>query len=489
MNQKMEISYQVREQVFRTISEQKLIEKSDTVIAGVSGGADSVCLLFLLSELQEKLEFSLKALHVEHGIRGEASKQDAEFVRSLCEKNGIPLRVIHVQAADYAKEHHLTLEEAARILRYRAFEQACQEDQSDHVKIAVAHHKEDQAETVLFQMMRGSGIRGLGGMRSRRDRIIRPLLACSKQDLYLYLKEKQLPYCTDESNEDNRFARNRIRNEILPAMKEIQPGCVAHIASAALELQEVEEYISKQTDPVYERLVKRDDEKTIVEISDFDAYEPVIQKAVINRTIGECIPGKKDVLRRHVEGILALCKKANDGELHLPKELRVQKRGNRLIFQYLESLETGESGTYPEGPWIIYTGESADLMKKDEVALGTERTLTKRLFPMQTGLDIPQDTYTKWFDYDRIKNGLQIRTREIGDFLCIDDACHKKSLQDYFVNTKIPAAVRENVLLVTSGDHVVWIPGYRISAAFKITEETKTVMELKITGGLLWETK
>lgn len=481
MNRKMEISYRIREQVFRYISEERLIEKGDTVIAGVSGGADSVCLLFLLSELQDKLNFSLQVLHVEHGIRGETSLRDADFVRNLCKEKGIPCEIRQVNAPEYANEKHLTLEEAARILRYEAFEQAAL-NVNGPVKIAVAHHKEDQAETVLFQMMRGSGIRGLGGMRSRRGQIIRPLLMCSKQDLYLYIEEKHLQYCTDESNEDDRFARNRIRNMILPALKEMQQGCVDHIAQSAQELQEVEDYIRKQADPVYERYAVSEQGTITIPVPDLLRYDPVIQKAVIRRAIGECIPGKKDVLRRHVESILALCDKEGNGELHLPKGLRVQKREQGLIFTKSDDPE-------PEGPWLIYEEQPAGFDHETELQIGEDRLLKKRLFPMDSTLAIPQDTYTKWLDYDRIKNGLQIRRRKSGDFISIDDAGHHKSLQDYFVNTKIPAAVRDKILLITSGDHVVWIPGYRISTAFKITEQTKTVMELKITGGLSWETK
>ncbi|MCR5267910.1 MAG: tRNA lysidine(34) synthetase TilS [Lachnospiraceae bacterium] len=487
MNRKMEISYQIREQVFRDISEQKLIEHGDTVIAGVSGGADSVCLLFLLSEFQKRVDFSLKVLHVEHGIRGEDAIRDAEFVQELCAKNGIPCSITHVDAADHAKKNHMTLEEAARILRYQAFEQARKAAGSDHVKIAVAHHKEDQAETVLFQLIRGSGLRGLGGMRSRRDSIIRPLLSCDKQDILYYIEENHLPYRTDESNADNRYARNRIRNEIIPALLKMQPGCVDHIAKSAGELQETEEYIEKQTEPLYLKAATEEGGAVVLDLTDFSVYDPVIQKALIRRAVGTCIPAKKDVLRSHIESIRELVEKENGKELHLPKGLRVQKQQNRLIFQKCKESDCFSEEI--EGPGLFWEEDETEVSGKAEIAIGAERLLKIRTFSMETGLVIPEDTYTKWFDYDRIKNGLQIRRRRTGDYLCIDDNGHRKSLQDYFVNTKVPAAVRDRLLLVADGDHVVWIPGYRISAAYKITEQTKTIMELKITGGLLWETK
>ena len=481
LNQKMEISYQLRERVFRTISEHNLIEKGDTVIAGVSGGADSVCLLFLLLDLKERLSIDVTALHVEHGIRGESSRCDAGFVEKLCKEHDIPFQMKEVDAPGYAKEHKVTLEEAARLLRYGAFFEAAKQFNEKRVKIAVAHHRDDQAETVLFQMARGSGLRGLGGMHPKRDCIIRPLLNCSRRDLELYLIENELPYRTDETNRDNQYARNRIRNVILPELKEIQPGCIDHIAAAAGELQEIDAYIKKQAGPVYEQIAKWQEGCLRIGLGDFDALDPVIKKEIVRMAIGEFIPAKKDILRRHIESIVALADKENGKELHLPQGVLIKKTEHALVFQKGEWKNTAAIQT---GPWILLRDQKTEQNVDPEVLVGSECTLKSRIFPYRNDLTIPEDTYTKWLDYDRIKNGLLIRTRRSGDYLCIDDAGHKKSLQDYFVNNKIPADIRDQVLLLADGDHVVWIPGYRISTQYKITDQTENVIELQITGGL-----
>ncbi|MCR4946598.1 MAG: tRNA lysidine(34) synthetase TilS [Lachnospiraceae bacterium] len=480
----MEISYQIRENVFRYITERRLIEQGDTVIAGVSGGADSVCLLFLLLELKPRLSFYLSVLHVEHGIRGEASRQDAAFVEALCQKHGIPFQLRSVRAADYAKEHKLTVEEAARILRYEAFADAIRNAGTEHVKIALAHHEEDQAETVLFQMARGSGLRGLGGMLPKRDNIIRPLLSCSRRDLLLYLEEKEEPYCTDETNADNSYARNRIRNKILPELTEIQPGCIGHMAKAAEELQEIEAFLRKQAEPLYQQVAKRKNNDLIIETDEFSKWDIVLQKEIIREAVGEFVPGKKDILRRHIDAILTLSDKENGKEIHLPKGIVVKKDGSGLLFRKSDEPEECE-----EGPWLLFTEEGRELDLSSETPIGNGRTVQCRIFPYDPNVAIAHDTYTKWLDYDRIKNGFQIRTRQKGDYLCIDETGHKKSLQDYFVNCKIPAKVRDKVLLIACGDHVIWIPGYRISTAYKITNETKNVIELQITGGFPWQTK
>ena len=484
MNRKMEISYQLRERVFRYISEQHLIEQGDTVIAGVSGGADSVCLLFLLLDLKERLQINVMVLHVEHGIRGESSRQDAQFVGELCRLHDIPFQICSVDATGYAKEHKVTLEEAARILRYDAFADAAATYGDEHVKIAVAHHRDDQAETVLFQMARGSGLRGLGGMHPKRDRIIRPLLTCSRRDLELYLSENDIPYVTDETNQDNQYARNRIRNEILPALKEIQPGCVDHIASAAGELQEIDAFIRKQAAPAYERITEKNEGSLQIGLCDFSGLDPVIQKEIIRMAIGEFVPAKKDILRSHIESIVALAGKENGKELHLPQGVVITKTEQSLLFQ---KSGTREAGLHTEGAWILCTLPETELSVAKDVSISPDQVIRSRVFPYRKGLTIPEDIYTKWLDYDRIKNGLQIRTRRIGDYLCIDDAGHKKSLQDYFVNNKIPAGIRDQVLLLADGDHVVWIPGFRISAQYKITDRTENVIELQVMGGILEE--
>ena len=174
---------------------EKLIEKDDYVLAGVSGGADSVCMLQLLVMLQKEVEFSLKVIHVEHGIRGEESIQDAVFVEQLCKNLHVPVQVYRVRAIDYAREKKLGLEEAARILRYDCYREAAKEVAGSKVKVALAHHADDNAETVLFQMVRGSGIAGMSGIRPKRElvpsvEVVRPLLTVTRKQIEEYLEKE-----------------------------------------------------------------------------------------------------------------------------------------------------------------------------------------------------------------------------------------------------------------------------------------------------------
>lgn len=473
MNRKMKNKDSLKERVLESIRMQNLIEEGDTVIIGVSGGADSVCLLLLLLELRETLHCRLEAVHVEHGIRGEESLRDAAFVSRLCEEKGLPLQVVSVNAPTYAAECGLTVEEAARILRYRVFTEAAEAlmQGGKAVKIAVAHHANDQAETMLFQMTRGSGLRGIGGMRPMRERIIRPLLRFSQREILAYLCANHQPYCVDETNADNGISRNRIRNEILPLFEEIQPQTVKHLSELSIDLQEAEAYIRKQADAVYvdALMASEEAEERVLRIAPLLETEPLLAKTVLQRAIAEVIPGRKDVQRCHIEDAAALLRKTSGKVLMLPKQVLIERENDRL------RIRRRDTGKADRSPVKIAVGS---VLETDD---GYRIRTCK--FAYTKGMSIPKDAYTKWFDYDKIKGDLQFRSRKNGDYLYIDSAMHRQKLQDYLVNQKIPRSERDQLPLVADSDGVLWILGYRISEQIKVSDETTTVIEIEITGG------
>ena len=222
------------------ISEEKELARDEKrILVAVSGGADSLALLLSLQEVAEEMGLIISALHVEHGIRGEESMSDAAFVEDLCDKEKIPLRVVHVDAKGLADEEKLSIEEAARILRYQALKEAAREEGA---VIAVAHHMEDQVETILLHLLRGSGGEGLAGMRTfdRQDgiAIIRPLLHISRKEIESYLALRGQEYCTDSTNQDDRNPRNRIRHDILPIFEQMKPDYMQRFGDAADLLQD-----------------------------------------------------------------------------------------------------------------------------------------------------------------------------------------------------------------------------------------------------------
>lgn len=274
-------------EIKRYIGANQLIRPGDGVVVGLSGGPDSVFLLYALHTLQARMGFMLRAVHVHHGIRGAEADRDEAFSKKLCAKLDIPFQAVHVAAPAYAAQHGLSLEEAARILRYEALEAARQQlgqtlaarpsdspvpdsartsdspaftagspsrlpdarsmkglpaPSAPAAWIAVAHHLDDQAETVLHNLVRGAGLRGLAGMENRRNHVIRPLLSIKREDILKWLKQYDIPYVTDSTNADPHYTRNRIRSTVLPELREINPEASAHIAHSAALLREADAY-------------------------------------------------------------------------------------------------------------------------------------------------------------------------------------------------------------------------------------------------------
>lgn len=274
-------------EIKRYIEKNQLICPGDGVVVGLSGGPDSAFLLYALHTLQARMGFTLRAVHVHHGIRGAEADRDEAFSAELCAKLAVPFQVEHVAAPAYAAQHGLSLEEAARILRYEALEAARQQlgqtlaarpsdspvpdsartsdspaftagspsrlpdawsmkglpaPSAPAAWIAVAHHLDDQAETVLHNLVRGAGLRGLAGMENRRNHVIRPLLSIKREDILKWLKQNNIPYVTDSTNADPHYTRNRIRSTVLPELREINPEASAHIAHSAALLREADAY-------------------------------------------------------------------------------------------------------------------------------------------------------------------------------------------------------------------------------------------------------
>ena len=244
------------------LEQYHMIEQSDVVVAGVSGGADSVCLLLHLLELKEKLSFTLAAVHVQHGIRGEESLQDAAFVEKLCRRYQVQLFRYDYDVPEYAKQHGYSEEEAGRNLRYESFHKALEELGAPEGKIAVAHNRNDLAETMLWNMIRGSGMRGMAGIPPVREGIIRPLLHTARVEIENYLKEKGESYCTDATNASLDYTRNRIRNQVLPVLEELNAGVYAHMGQLGDDIRKTQEYLSAVIEEKMAQYVERDSRKT-----------------------------------------------------------------------------------------------------------------------------------------------------------------------------------------------------------------------------------
>lgn len=446
-------SFLKKKKIREYIDKFHMLNKGDTVVLGLSGGPDSVCLFFVLLALKEELGLKVHALHVNHCIRGEDADEDEAYVRSLCIDYEVPLKVERIDIPVLAAESGRSTEEEARIARYDAFERLADSmDSGSVVKIAVAHNADDNAETVLFHMARGTGLDGMCGIAPVREKIIRPLLAVSKAEILDFLNENQIPYCVDATNAEVDYDRNRIRHNIMPELTEINQRAVCHITDMTDRLREVADYISLEARGLLE-IAKLDDDK--LRKRAIATAPRVIASQALKEYISKYMPFQKDVSATHVDAILGLLNEDGERQVDLPYK-------KVFIISYEELYVIDRESK--EGN--LNTGE-----------------FTVREFDYTSDMGYPLDAYTKWFDCDRITDNIVMRTRAEGDFLTIDSAGNHKMLQDYFIDQKIPRHLRDEIPLVCDGSHVMWVVGYRISEHYKITNNTTRVLEI-IYGGI-----
>ena len=468
-----------------------MIKNHSTVLVALSGGADSVCLLLLLNEIKRQcaneLDFALEAVHVEHGIRGAESRADAGFASDLCKRLHIPCHVHSVDVPQYAKSHGLGLEEAARILRYEAFEKEIEQNQdnSRQAVVAVAHHMEDNAETVLFQMLRGSGAKGLAGMHpvSVKNGVtyIRPLLSATRAQIEDYLKEKGQAFVTDATNTDTAYSRNKLRHDVFPLLLQINDRAIEHINESAGQLAVMNDFYEEQLKEACDSMVSKKEGRVILEISRFESLHPALKSGVARECIHLASGRLKDITSTHIGALVKLAGQQSGRKINLPYGILAEKSFGEVIL-YAGKCDDEKEEIYvteKELEALSATGEQKTIRLSAD---GSYVTLCIQDFNGKMD-EIPKKPYTKWFDYDKMKKGFEIRTRKAGDYIIVDDEGHHKKLKQVFTGDKIPAQQRAGLWLIARGSLVHAIIGYRSGCSALVTPQTGKVLKITFYGG------
>lgn len=478
---------QFTQQIQAYIQQEHLIQPGMHVIAGVSGGADSVCLLRCLHALEKELAFTLIAVHVEHGIRGAASEEDAQFTVRLCEELGVPCHVFHVEAQKEAARRRLSVEEAGRLLRYRAFEEV-RSSLREPVRIATAHHRDDQAETVLMNLARGTGLKGMGGIRPLQGERIHPLLTKSRTEIEAYLRETGQTWCTDSTNAEDHYTRNVVRNRILPQMRQmVNPEVAAHICEAAEEAGEVNDYLEslarRELSQLPDYAEDRDPNKAAcvkLPIAFLKKQDAVVRRVMWRLLIADLRLGKqlKDISRVHIRDLEALVDKPDGKYICLPEGLRALRQEEYLILRLQEDTPAARGG---EGNTGMEQGLPQPVFldcENGEVRLPGGKLSYAYLDRGSCPENIPDCTYTKWLSCDTMKNDICVRTRQSGDYLTVSSSGGRKKLKDYLIDRKIPRAQRDQLLLIAQDHRILWIVGQRIAEDAKIDTHTGKVLRV-----------
>jgi tRNA(Ile)-lysidine synthase len=452
----------MQDRVKKYIEKEKLIKQGDSVIVGVSGGPDSMALLHLLKQLTAPLNFSIIAAHVNHQLRKESDKEE-DFVRVCCLTWQVPFYCQRFDIREEAQRGKKTLEEAGRDCRYRYFNELLRLTGSS--LIATAHHQGDNAETVLLHLLRGSGIRGLRGIMPRNGSLIRPLLCIGRSDIIKYLNENRIPYCTDESNYDCSFLRNRIRHELIPYIaNEYNPNIIERLNQLAQIAREENDVIEKETAVQWDRVViKQESEQIVFNLSDFFPLHAAYQKRLILKALG-CIKGEGGWSASDVLLIEELLKKEGSSKyVKLKKGVIVRKTYDKLLFNTVHI------------PKISFCYEFAALPARINIAETGESYIFKVLDRGQF-LCQPGDLY---LDYDLLKGPFCIRSRRPGDIFHPLGMVGRKKIKDYFIDLKVPAEERDKVPLLISRGAICAVFGYTVSQIVAVNSNTRRIVVIQ----------
>ena len=452
--------------VLKNIIDYDLIFPGDNIVIGLSGGPDSMALLYCLLEARKSLEFNLIIAHVNHGVRGDEAFADQKFVESKAKE----LNILHysksVDMVQYGKDKGITAEEAGRELRYGFFREILKNHGGG--KIAVAHNKNDQAETLLMRIMRGTGLDGLKGMDFKVGDIIRPILNINRFDIEEYIKKNNIETVLDKTNLLPIYSRNKVRLELIPYIEEnFNPNLI----NALWRLSQISNldssFLENTAKEKYDNIMKSEiGGKVILDIDLFCKEDKSIQQRVIRISLEKVSLSLQGFSEQHIIDINNLTLLGTGKKLNLPNGIIVSKNYDELIFQK----------------------ENEEVLKdfKCELKFGHNQftnicyTLNIQLLDIEGISSIKMGRYVKCFDYDKIKGSLSIRNRNTGDRFHPFGMNGSKKLKDYFIDEKINKDIRKEIPLLIDDENILWVVGYRTSDLYKITNDTKKVLVVSV---------
>jgi tRNA(Ile)-lysidine synthase len=493
---KSRVSANMLEVVTAYIEQHRLLPESGRVVVAVSGGADSLCLLHLLHGLcgagRRYPAVQLHVAHLDHQLRGEAGARDAAIVADLATEWGLPVTTGAADVPTLARNMHYSLEEAARIARYRFLNEVAQGR-----PIAVAHQQDDQVETLLLHWLRGGGIASMTGLRPRDLGIIRPLLCVTHADTVAYCREHQLTPLEDASNSDLRFLRNRVRHELLPLLESLNPGIRATILRTAEIMNVDAEWIEEQIDNCRDNVIAAEGPWRVELRRDALLALPLsLQRHLLRRVTGGLNAGQSPLELRHYKLIEELLQRPDASEapgFDLPQHIRVTRENEMLIFERVDVTRTHQGSSderteavlpvpgrvaVPGTRWIA----TAEIVQGEELQQAVEALRGERWADVWRTL--PSTRYAVYIDGEHISDALRVRTRRAGDRMRpLGMACEKK-VQDVLVDKHIPSAERGQIPLFFSETHCVWLAGIYPDDRVRLTARTRRIVRLSLREAL-----
>jgi tRNA(Ile)-lysidine synthase len=473
----------LEERVSRFIRKNGLLEKGQKVLAAVSGGPDSVCLLHCLWTMREKLGIELYAAHLNHGLRGQESEDDAAYVAELAGKLGVPLTLEKGDVAVYRKEHRLSLEEAAREVRYEFLARTAQS--TGAAVTAVGHTLNDQVETILLHIIRGSGTLGLRGLQPRQAlrfsgrklETIRPLLEVKRRETEDYCLRFDLKPRHDSTNASFVPLRNRVRHELLPLLETYNPAVISSLLRISRIARDEAALLEVESLEAWKSLVSRQESTFVFEKKPLLDLSPALQRQVFRKSIQELLGSLKDIETRHIEELMEMLTKPPGRQINLTQGLVFVVEYDRYLLgahpQEMVPLPALKGNYEIKVPgetvipgWRIET--SVKSRASSQTAAGARKDLTASLFSAS-------------FDSELAGDKINVRPREKGDRFHPLGMQGTKKLGEFMLDAGIPRLWRERIPVFVTPQQVIWVAGWRMDERVKITTRTRQILEIKMT--------
>ena len=473
----------ILKKVYLTIEGYDLIRQGETVLCAVSGGPDSVAMLHILKELNDlqEVNWTIHVAHVNHALRGNAADEDEQFVKGMCEKLRLPYHSTKVDVNAARKKERLSIEEAARKLRHEYLSRLAIEIGAQ--KITMAHNLDDQAETILHRILRGTGLRGLKGMApirviSRKHDlfVVRPLLEIERYEIEGYLREKRIPFKTDLSNFDTSLTRNKIRHKLFPMIEsEFNPRVKMALVKLGQTAGSFYLLLREIANEVYENTKMISGEGEVcLSVEEFAKLPPAIQTLIIDRSVKTVLGFFPQLNFEHYLEIISLCgENAYHKAIRLPRGLEARREGYVLRIARPKAppppLKLAQRKLNIPGRTVI---------KKLSIQIDAE-VQEGRIVGLKEYIR-NKDYTEEIIDYEKLQGPLFLRLRKGGDFFVPLGSRGSTKLKKFFIDNKVPKALRDRVPIMTDGSRIVWVVGYRIGDDVKITDATRKVLKLKI---------
>lgn len=457
----------VYEEVLKTVKENNLIAENEGVVVALSGGPDSVCLLHVLHRMSEEMNLKIYAAHLNHKIRGLEAYMDSLYVMKLCEELQIPCFIRAIDVPKYCSDNKLGLEDGARKLRYEIFDEIREKVGAD--KIAIGHNKNDQAETVLMRIMRGTGLQGLRGIEYKREGgIIRPILDISREDIEKYCEENNLTPRIDRTNLEAIYSRNKIRLKILPYMKEeFNENIVGSIVRMSNNIKVDSDYIDSQAEKAYGEICRKYEDGVYMFVGPLEEEHEAIKTRLVINAIREVLGDVNSIDKKHIDDVLNLMEKNKSGKkINLPRGLYAYRFNDYILITLKEINYENLEYTYEIEPGTeVYIAELGKTFKSKIVDIGdfNAENLGKNV---------------QYIDFKKINGNITLRNRHQGDKIILRGGT--KKIKELFIGMKIPREERSFVPLIVNEGNIVSVCGYRISANYLVDENTEKILEFTL---------